>query len=697
MRKMIVMAVLAAAVAGCSAAGGGGARALHDSGSVQWSGQEASGGAGRSVKLFDDGWTFRSGESSCAETLSVAAPWPKVNVPHDWSIAGPFDAKWASGQAYLPGGIGWYRKEFDVAALKGGERLVLRFNGVYDKSEIWVNGQKVGGRPFGFMTVSYDITPFVKAGPNVVAVGVDHSEFADSRWYTGSGIFRHVYLTQEPAVHVADNGGVFVHTAGDVAMVDVTLEGGEARVVNIVRDAAGKEVARAEGRHAELSVASPAKWSPEHPLMYTLETQVVVGNKPTDVVRTPFGFRDVKFTPDKGLFVNGESVKMKGVCLHEDAGVLGSAIPVEVWERRLRILKSLGCNAIRTSHNPPAPEFLDLCDKLGFLVMDEAFDEWDKGKKKWVDQWNGKRFSTDGYHEFFAQWADQDLQDMVRRDRNHPSVIMWSIGNEIDYPNDPYPPNDPHLLAVAQRLARDVKAVDTTRPVTAACAAVPTNLFWPALDIVGYNYQEQLYAADHAKDPSRVIYGSENKHDARAWAAVRDNDFVSGQFLWTGIDYLGEAHAYPNHTSASGLLDEAGFMTRRATARAEMWGGTGDRPTAQDSAARLEVREYPTTLGPGDGKHVAQLEVAAVNASGVLVPDKTPITVAVTGAARFLGIENGDTNDVGDYHAATRALRGGRAIVYVEVTGPAEVRVQRAGGEPVVLKLATPKPQPSPH
>lgn len=693
MRKVLAAAVVGLAVAGCSTAGGDGERA------------HVSGGGQRQEKVFDGGWQFHLGDVPGAEAAGFdAAAWRKLDLPHDWSIEGPFDGKWASGQAYLPGGVGWYRKTFDVGAVPAGERVMLRFDGVYDKSRVWVNGQEVGGRPFGYATFWLDITPYVRATGNVVAVRVDHSEFADSRWYTGSGIFRHVFLLKEPALHVEENGGVFVWTEGGKFRTTVRVRndtGADAEmvVVNSVRDSSGREIARTEqaggvkqGTMRELTAdgdaRSPERWSVAHPVMYSLRTEVKVGGRVIDAVTTPFGFRDVKFTPDKGLFVNGESVKMKGVCLHEDAGVLGAAVPVEVWERRLRTLKELGCNAIRTSHNPPSPEFLDLCDRLGFLVMDEAFDEWDKGKKKWVDGWNGTKFSTDGYHEMFEAWADRDLRDMVRRDRNHPSVILWSIGNEIDYPNDPYPPNDPHLLGVAQRLVEDVRAVDTTRPVTAACAAIRTNLFFPALDIVGYNYQEQLYAEDHAKDPARIIYGSENKHDAGAWAAVRDNDFISGQFLWTGIDYLGEARAFPNHTSVSGVLNEAGFPNARAGARAQMWGGKAMAPAVRGAASRLEVKVYPTTLGPGVGKHVAQVEVAAVDAQGAVVVDARQITVNVSGAGRFLGIENGDPNDAGDYHATTRALRGGRAVVYVEQTGNVEVRVEGQGIGAAEVKLS---------
>jgi hypothetical protein len=312
----------------------------------------------------------------------------------------------------------------------------------------------------------------------------------------------------------------------------------------------------------------------DHPVLYTAITEVAENGRTVDQYRTPFGIREIKFDPNTGFSLNGQSLKLKGVCLHEDAGALGSAIPRQVWERRLEVLKEAGCNAIRCSHNPPDPVFLDLCDRMGFLVMDEAFDEWSTPKRKWVDRYNGRQFSTDGYHSVFAEWSDRDLQDMVLRDRNHPSIIMWSIGNEIDYPNDPYPRNSPIPVEIATRLIKDVKALDTSRPVTAACASIATNLYYPQLDVVGYNYQENRYAADHAANPQRVIYGSENKESFAAWQAVEDNPFICAQFLWTGIDYMGEARAFPTHASSDGFIDMAGFPKPAFYFRQSLWSDT---------------------------------------------------------------------------------------------------------------------------
>lgn len=517
-----------------------------------------------------------------------------VMLPHDWSVEGPFDQKWASATAFLPAGVGWYRKTFATPGDAAGKAVAIHFDGIYKQSKVWCNGHLLGERPSGYVALDYELTPYLNppGEKNVIAVRVDHSDFADSRWYPGSGIYRNVFLRVTDAVHVAADG-TFVTTpevsATGPSRVDVettVVNGGrenvDVTVTSSVKDDKGHVVAGAEHRQTiaaggqsvfqgDMSVMHAALWSVAHPVLYTLETRVMKGGREVDRYETPFGIRAVKFDPVHGLLVNGEAVKMKGVCLHEDAGVLGSAIPVEVWERRLRILKEGGCNAIRTSHNPPAPEFLDLCDRMGFLVMDEAFDEWNKAKKKWVDGWNGTKFSLDGYPPAFEKWADRDIQAMVVRDRNHPSVIMWSIGNEIDYPTDPYPVNSPELLPIAQRLVKDVKAMDTTRPVTAACAAIRTNLFFPALDIVGYNYQEKLYAEDHAAHPERIMYGSENKHDLAAWEAVEKNEFIPGQFLWTGIDYLGESHKWPNRGNPSGLLDYAGFPKAAYYFRQSLW------------------------------------------------------------------------------------------------------------------------------
>ncbi len=336
----------------------------------------------------------------------------------------------------------------------------------------------------------------------------------------------------------------------------------------------------------EIEIEKPKLWSIENPFLYTLRNQIKQDDTVIDEVSTPFGIRTIEFDPNKGFFLNGKSVKLKGVCLHHDAGCLGAAVPDKVLERRLRLMKELGANAIRTSHNPPAPELLDICDRLGLLVKDEAFDEFTPPKNKWTTGWNNGLPSRFGYGEDFIQWAMVDIRDMVRRDRNHPCIIMWSIGNEIDYRNDPFshpvlgnqyrseqPPAE-NLVIYAKPLIAAVKELDRTRPVTAALATIEmSNAVGLAqmLDVVGYNYQEKFYEADHEKYPERFIFGSENGDQYNAWTIVRDNDYVAGQFLWTGIDYLGEANLWPNTANGTGLLDLCGHKKPLAWFRQSLW------------------------------------------------------------------------------------------------------------------------------
>jgi beta-galactosidase/beta-glucuronidase len=340
------------------------------------------------------------------------------------------------------------------------------------------------------------------------------------------------------------------------------------------------------------TINDPALWSVENPNLYRLTTRIDAVSKDGchyfDSYDQRVGIRKIQFDADKGFFLNDKPLKLKGVCVHHDAGCLGAAVPPEVWLRRLNYLKDMGCNAIRMSHNPHMPQVYDLCDALGFLVMDEAFDEWEGAKNKWSVGHNVYPPKHQGYFEDFPEWHERDLADLIKRDRNHPSIIMWSIGNEIDYPNDPYchpmftsmtgnndnnkpkaerqynpdKPNAERLSVIAAKLTRIVKACDTTRPVTAAAAFPELSAkigFIDSFDVVGYNYKEQYYEDDHRNFPDKPFLGSENSHSYQAWKAVRDQEFISAQFLWTGIDYLGEAHGWPIHGSGAGVLSTAGF------------------------------------------------------------------------------------------------------------------------------------------
>ena len=539
--------------------------------------------------LFNADWKFIHADPSAAQATTFAdASWRSLDLPHDWSIEGPFDEKLASCTAYLPGGIGWYRKSFTLSNDDRDKHISIYFEGVYEHSQVWLNGHLLGYRPSGFISFEYDLTPYLNFGgaPNVIAVRVDRSSIADCRWYPGAGIYRNVFLITTDKLHIPING-TFVTTHGSDMQIETTVQNDRREpvsvaIVTILHDAAGKELVRTQ-RSAmvsaaavktlpqNLSVENPRLWSISDPYLYDVETRIEQNGKTVDVTHTPIGIRTIRFDADQGFFLNGQPIKLKGVCLHQDLGTLGVAVPAKIWEHRLQLLKEAGCNAIRTAHNPPSPEFLDLCDRMGFLVMDEAFDEWTRGKKKWTNGHNQGEFSTDGYSQVFAQWSDIDLADMIRRDRNHPSIILWSIGNEIDYPNDAFKPNSPELPPIAEHLVKVVKSLDTSRPVTAACAAPATNLFLDELDVDGYNYMERLYADDHARNPKRVMFGSENSLSINAWLAVKNNDFISGQFLWTGIDYLGEVPGWPARASRPGLIDMAGFPKTQYYFRQTLW------------------------------------------------------------------------------------------------------------------------------
>ncbi len=506
--------------------------------------------------------------------------WRTVNLPHDWSVEEPFDKKWASGTGYLPGGIGWYRKHIFLAEESIKEYCSLEFNGVYNNSQVWCNSNYLGKRPYGYSSFAYDISEFLVPGENVIAVRVNHKDIADSRWFTGSGIYRDVTLRMTGRVHFIRHG-VFVSTKEvnkEYARLKICwkTEGAkENEKVTIRFSYQNHDIIQAEGIEGEtfLTVKNPKLWSPDDPILSEVLAEIFVEGKKQDEIRFFYGIRTIEFDAERGFFLNGVSTKLKGVCAHHDAGVLGAAVPKQVWARRLRKWKEMGCNAIRMSHNPPDPKLLDLCDEMGFLVMDEAFDEWEGCKNKWWQGHNVYPPKHYGYSEDFPQWHEADLKELIERDRNHPSVILWSIGNEIDYPNDPYchpsfqtmtgnndankpeqerrydhfKPNAKRLETLAKKLVKIVKQYDTTRPVTAALAypelSNQTGLS-DALDIVGYNYKEHLYANDHKTYPKRVIYGSENSNDPICWKAVSEKEFISGQFLWTGVDFLGEARQY---------------------------------------------------------------------------------------------------------------------------------------------------------
>ena len=566
---------------------------------------------------FNEDWCFVLSDDSafvCPEYND--SNWRRLTLPHDWSIEATPSKDWASCTGYLPGGIGWYRKTFRVE--DDAARHYIYFEGVYNRSDVYLNGHHLGHRPNGYVSFMYDLTPYLKKdGENVLAVRVDHSRYADSRWYTGSGIYRDVYLIAAPEVHLSQWGVAYSATKlnnrhatikVDVAVDNHLPEPKNVQVCVAMIDAEGKRVAAAtkdavvgaDDLNCQLSsifcrLKKPHRWNLDDPYLYTLRVELLVDGEVVDTTEVRAGLCTLEFSADKGFALNGQNMKVKGVCLHHDAGVLGAVVPPEVWRRRIEALKGIGANAIRMSHNPQAPIVYDLCDELGMLVMDEGSDEWEFPKRKWIKGWNKGEPGYEGTYDFFEEWIERDITDIVRRDRNHPSVFLWSVGNEVDYPNDPYShpvldgssisqpmfggydPERPHaerIGKIAKRLATCIRSIDTSRPVTGALAGVvmSNETEYPeAVDVVGYNYTEDRYDIDHKKYPNRIIYGSETRNDFAAWKAVRDKEHIFGQFIWTGTDYLGESGAWPSRGLHTGLLNFANYPKPRGKFREAHW------------------------------------------------------------------------------------------------------------------------------
>ncbi len=577
-----------------------------------------------SVKInINEGWRFHYGE--CEEAFYKGyddSNFKRVSLPHDWSVEQPFERTHSSGTGYLAGGTGWYRLHFNLPEEYRGRHIMLCFDGIYKNSHIWVNSYNLGKHPYGYTPVYADITKFAFFGDteNVVAVKVSHEDIADSRWFTGSGITRKATILVEDMVHPVMDG-CFLTTdslEGDKAVFTIheEMENGAATEKEVgvcleLLDCDGRMVWQTEEK---LVLAANEKktllvkggmdsvkpWSVDSPYLYELRSSLVSEGEKALQYKEKTGFRTIAFDADQGFFLNGQNMKLKGVCLHHDAGALGAAVTKEVWQRRLEILKNCGTNAIRCSHNPHMPELYELCDEMGFLMMDEAFDEWECPKNKWSTGHNVYPPKHQGYAEDFPEWHEKDLKAMVRRDRKYTSVIMWSIGNEIDYPNDPYchpsfetmtgnndankpkaermydpnKPNAERMVELAHELAAIVKTEDTSRPVTMALAFPELSAklgIFNALDMAGYNYKEHLYEQDHKDYPAVALLGSENGQDYSQWKVVEDNPYISGQFLWTGFDYLGEAHGWPIHGSGAGIMDLAGFAKHRFFARKSYW------------------------------------------------------------------------------------------------------------------------------
>lgn len=551
--------------------------------------------------------------------------WQEVTLPHDWSVTLPFDRNCSSGTGYLPGGIGWYRLHIKPDESWRGRQISICFDGVYKNSRVWCNSYYLGERPNGYISFSYDITEqFRYDADNIISVYVDHREIADSRWYTGSGITRKVTLRIEESIHPVENG-IFFSTPqvnSEQAFCEITQElvnctdqDNQVTVTSLLfapddtlisEQIAHQEITAHDTcvTKVQSTVPHPCCWTPETPSLYTLKTYLSYkeGEQSVHTLADTrkVGIRSLRFDADEGFFLNDVPYQFKGVCVHEDAGCFGNAVPAAVWHRRLAKLKAMGCNALRMSHNPHMPELYALCDALGFFAIDEAFDEWEGPKNKWSTGHNVYPPKHQGYYVNYPKWHEQDLTDMILRDRNHPSIVMWSIGNEIDYPNDPYchpsfstmtgnndsnkpaaermynpsRPNAQRLAVLSRELCEIVHKTDATHPVTLAAAFPELSAklgFIDPLDVVGFNYKEHLYEEHHKAFPDKPFLGSENGHSLSAWKAVTDNAYISGQFLWTGIDYLGEAHGWPIHGSGAGLMTMAGFEKTGYYRRQSLW------------------------------------------------------------------------------------------------------------------------------
>ncbi|MDN3582160.1 beta-galactosidase GalB [Mucilaginibacter flavus] len=573
---------------------------------------------GRQIQDFDKGWRFNLGDVATGETSETNdSQWRSLNLPHDWSIEGKFskDNPASPEGGALPGGIGWYRKTFTVPAGSKDKQTYIEFDGVYQKSTVWINGHLLGYRPNGYISFRYDLTPYLKYGStNLVAVKVDNSVQPNSRWYSGSGIYRNVRLVTTAKTAI-DQWGTYVTTpqvTDASATVDLKVKiknnatGNNALSIKTsIYDAAGKVVANGGSLPSKeqlndtsftvassFTVKSPKLWSVDNPYLYKIVTEVLDGKAIIDNYTTTLGIRYFNFDADKGFSLNGKPMKILGVCDHHDLGSLGAAVNVRALERQLQMLKDMGCNGIRTSHNPPAPELLDLCDKMGFIVMDEAFDCWEWKK------------ATYDYHLFFKEWHKRDLEDQLLRDRNHPSIMIWSIGNEIPQQADT------SALRIAPELAAIVHSLDKTRPITTANDRPDTSnkiVKSGAIDLIGYNYHQYDYAKFHDRYPGKKFIATETTSGLETrgyyempsdsirvwpesydkpfvregnnvsaydntrppwgsthemtWKVMKKYDFLSGMFIWTGFDYLGEPtpYSWPSRSSYFGIIDLAGF------------------------------------------------------------------------------------------------------------------------------------------
>lgn len=576
----------------------------------------------RKTENFNRDWKFKLGDVANGQIIKLDdTQWRLLNLPHDWSIEGNFakDNPSTAGGGALPGGIGWYRKSFTVSENDKDKSVYIEFDGVYRNSEVWLNEHYLGKRPYGYSSFRYNLTPYLKYGKekNIISVKVDNSNQPNSRWYSGSGIYRNVRLVTTNKIAVEYNGTYIITPIINDEYAAITIQTtiknsiGKVQNIKLINEVVyniGKVVTSVESSVTlsdqqnqvvtqNLDLSNPILWKLNNPYLYTMVTKIEYDNKVCDEYTTKFGIRYFYFDVETGFSLNGERIKINGVCNHHDLGCLGAAVNYRAIERQIEILKEMGVNSIRTSHNPPAPELLDLCDKMGILVMDEAFDMWVKGKTEFD-------YSLD-----WNEWYKKDLSDFVIRDRNHPSVFIWSIGNEVI---EQWDTKDVNASLLTEDLANTVRSLDRTRPITAACNGVdPTNplIRSGALDLVGLNYHHEVFKNFQKNYPAKVFIATETvsslatrgyydmpsdsirrwpiKWDVpfnegnvdntcsaydncstpwgstqeETWRIIKKYDFLSGQYIWTGFDYLGEPtpYSWPSRSSYFGIVDLAGF------------------------------------------------------------------------------------------------------------------------------------------
>lgn len=585
--------------------------------------------APRHLTELASNWRFTRGDIAGADSPGFDdGAWQQVSVPHDWAIAGPFDKTNKSGGpgAFLPGGVSFYRRRVSLTAGDAGKRIFVEFDGVMAHSRVWWNGRLLGERPNGYVSFGYEVTEGAKfGGDNVLVVRTDTSQQPASRWYEGAGIYRKVRLVVEDPLHVA-RWGTFVTTPEvsaasaqvrvQVTVANQSMKDAATRVEVRLIAPDGKVAAIANSSvqtvHANAAsdfdvseqVQKPDRWDIGHPALYRAEVRVVADGKIRDIDTVNFGVREFHFDAATGFWLNGKNFKLYGACLHGDVGGLGIAVPAEAYRARLQALQAIGVNAVRTAHDPPSPEFLEVADRLGVLVMDEMFDMWSLGKTPY------------DYHLDFDAWHVRDTKDTAMRDRNHPSIILWSAGNEIR--------DTPHADLAKAELASIVNAfheIDPTRPVTQA-------LFRPnvshdyddgladLLDVVGQNYREKEILAAHAQKPSRKIVGTENTHDRDQWLAMRDHPEYSGQFIWSGTDYLGEARVWPGFSRSTGLLDRTDWPHARGLERESWW--------SPKPVVHIVRRTKPTPKSPTDPGY----ELQQMGDAETVFADWTPESLA---------------------------------------------------------------------